>query len=53
MKHPIIISQRKSKCASAPVLVVAISSPEPTIDPARISPGPKFFGIPRTVRGGA
>ena len=52
MKHPIIISQRKSKCASAPVLVVAMSSPDPTMDPAKINPGPKFLRIPNVVLGG-
>jgi len=52
MKHPMIMSHRKSKWASAPVLVVAISSPDPTIDPAKMSPGPKFFSIPRVLWGG-
>ena len=50
--QPIIISQRKSKCASAPVLVVAINSPEPTMEPARIIPGPMFSNIPLSVVGG-
>ena len=47
-----IMSHRKSKWASAPVLVVAISSPDPTIDPAKMSPGPKFLSIPRVLWGG-
>jgi|TARA_Y200000002_G_C22349635_1_gene524471 hypothetical protein len=47
-----MINHKKSKWASAPVLVVAISSPEPTIDPAKMSPGPKFFKIPRKLLGG-
>ena len=42
MKHPMIMSHRKSKWASAPVLVVAISSPDPTIDPAKMSLVPSF-----------
>ena len=46
------MSQRKSKWASAPVLVVAISSPDPTIDPAKMSPGPKFLSIPKGLSGG-
>ena len=52
IKHPRIMSQRKSKWASAPVLVVAISSPDPTIDPAKMSPGPKFLTIPKGLSGG-
>ena len=48
-----IISQRKSKCASAPVLVVAMSSPDPTIDPARISPGPRFREMAAIPCGGS
>ena len=53
IKHPRIMSQRKSKWASAPVLVVAISSPDPTIDPAKMSPGPKFLSIPKGLSGGS
>ena len=52
IKHPMMMSHRKSKWASAPVLVVAISSPDPTIDPAKINPGPKFLSIPRVFCGG-
>jgi hypothetical protein len=47
-----MMSQRKSNCASAPVRVVAINSPEPTIEPARIIPGPILRKIPFMVLGG-
>ena len=46
------MSHRKSKCATAPVLVVAMSSPDPTIEPAKMSPGPKFLIIPSGLFGG-
>ncbi|GIT38638.1 MAG: hypothetical protein Ct9H300mP7_5590 [Verrucomicrobiota bacterium] len=49
MMHPRMINQRKSKPASAPVRVVAMSSPEPTIEPARIIPGPMFRRMPSLV----
>ena len=39
--------------ASAPVFVVAISSPDPTMEPAIIKPGPIRRKIPITVLGGA
>ncbi len=40
MMHESRISQSRLKPALAPRLVVLISSPVPTIDAARISPGP-------------
>ncbi len=48
-----MISDKSMKPASAPTAVVAISSPEPTIDPAMINPGPSCHTIPRTVVGGS
>jgi hypothetical protein len=41
-----MINHNKLKPALAPVIVVAINSPEPTIDAAMISPGPKCDRIP-------
>ena len=51
MMQPMRISHSSQKPASAPVFVVAISSPDPTIDPAMISPGPSRQAIPKTVVG--
>ena len=47
-----IISHKRTKPASAPTAVVAMSSPDPTIEPAMISPGPNCLIIPRMVLGG-
>ena len=44
--QPMRISQRKKNPASAPVAVVAISSPEPTTAPATIRPGPSSLRMP-------
>ena len=51
--QPMTISQRRTKPASAPTVVVAISSPEPTIALARMIPGPRWARDSRSVRGGA
>ena len=51
--QPSTISHNSQKPASAPVLVVAMSSPEPTIDAAIINPGPNRLRIPPSVRGGS
>ena len=51
--QPRIISQSSQNPASAPALVVAISSPEPTIEPAIIMPGPSRSSVAPNVRGGA
>ncbi len=61
MTQPMMISHSSVMPACAPVLVVAISSPEPTMLPAMISPGPsrptmpqRFVGgesVPESVRG--
>ena len=51
--HPMMISHSRTKPACAPTKVVAMSSPEPTMDPAMISPGPSCRRIPRIVVGGS
>ena len=43
MTQPNTISQRRTKPVFAPTNVVAISSPEPTMEPAIIIPGPRCF----------
>jgi hypothetical protein len=45
--------QRMAKPAWAPSVVVAISSPEPTIDALRISPGPRYFRLSSQPFGGS
>ena len=40
--QPMRMSQSSQNPASAPVFVVATSSPDPTMAPATISPGPRF-----------
>ena len=47
------ISQRSTKPASAPSFVVTISSPEPTIAPETMMPGPISRRRPARVRGGS
>ena len=53
MRQLMMISQRHVIPTSAPSDVVAISSPEPTMDAARIIPGPMRFMESRKVTGGA
>ena len=53
MTQPKMMRPRKMKPALAPVCVAAISSPEPTIEPARMSPGPRVRRMPKNVRGGS
>jgi hypothetical protein len=45
-------SHRSVKPAFAPVLVVRINSPVPTMEPARMSPGPIFRSASPSVAGG-
>ena len=52
MTQPMTISHNSQKPAWAPVFVVAISSPDPTIAPAMISPGPRRRRMPGIVCGG-
>ena len=52
MKQLNRITHRATKPACAPKVVVAISSPEPTIDAQRIMPGPMRRRIARKVDGG-
>jgi hypothetical protein len=47
------ISHKRLNPACAPRLVVLISSPVPTIDAARISPGPICRSAARNERGGS
>jgi hypothetical protein len=51
--QPTKISHSKTKPASAPTFVVAISSPEPTMEPAMISPGPSRRTTAKNPRGGS
>ncbi|NCX97370.1 MAG: hypothetical protein EBX35_01960 [Planctomycetia bacterium] len=53
MAQPIRISQRRAKPAVAPTDVVAISSPEPTMELARIMPGPRWASAAASDRGGS
>ena len=39
-------------CYSSSSGCKAMSSPDPTIEPAKMSPGPKFLIIPRGLLGG-
>ena len=48
-----MISQSNPKPASAPTTVVAISSPLPTIELARMMPGPRADSVGQKPRGGA
>src|SRR5688500_9621250 len=50
--QPTTISQSSQKPACAPVLVVPINSPEPTMEPAMIKPGPRRLRMPRMEVGG-
>jgi hypothetical protein len=52
-KQLAMTSQRRVKPTRAPRLVVAMSSPVPTIAPARISPGPICRSARPKVTGGA
>ena len=45
--------QNATKPAFAPNVVVAISSPDPTIEAERINPGPKNFNLPAKEVGGS
>ena len=47
-----MMTHNRANPAAAPVLVVAMSSPEPTIDPAIINPGPRRLRTPTKVWGG-
>ena len=47
------MNHNSTKPTSAPSLVVMINSPEPTIDPTRIMPGPRCFNVPRKLVGGS
>jgi hypothetical protein len=42
-----------TKPAFAPSAVVAINSPDPTIEADRIKPGPRYFDIPAKFVGGS
>ena len=53
MTHDSKISQSRLKPALAPRLVVLISSPVPTIDAARINPGPICWNAAGSVCGGS
>ena len=52
MTHPTTINHNNQNPASAPTFVVAINSPDPTIDPAIIIPGPSLRSVADKVRGG-
>ena len=45
--------QRMTKPTWAPSVVVAISSPEPTIDALKIRPGPRYFRLSSQPFGGS
>ncbi len=47
------MSHSSQNSASAPALVVAINSPDPTIEPAIIIPGPSRRSVAPSVRGGS
>ena len=51
--QPSRISQSRVKPAVAPTAVVAISSPEPTMELARMIPGPRWTSLPANDRGGS
>ncbi len=51
--QPTMISHSSEMPACAPVLVVAISSPEPTMLAAIMSPGPSWRRMPPGVDGGS
>ena len=51
--QPMIMSHSSQNPASAPALVVAINSPDPTIEPAIIIPGPSRRSVAPSVRGGS
>ncbi len=48
-----IITQKAMKPARAPNVVVAMSSPDPTIDADRIKPGPRNRRRPMSEVGGS
>jgi hypothetical protein len=48
-----MIIQNAMNPACAPNVVVAINSPEPTIEAERINPGPRNFNLPLNVTGGS
>ena len=47
------MTQKVIKPAFAPNTVVAINSPDPTIDADRINPGPKNFNLVKNELGGS
>ena len=51
--QPTRISQRSTNPAWAPVVVVAISSPLPTMELASTIPGPRWASDARSVCGGS
>ena len=53
IRQPRMMSHMRVKPASAPTAVVAISSPDPTMDPAMIRPGPSWRRMSRILVGGA
>ena len=53
MAQPRMISQSSTKPASAPTIVVAISSPLPTMELARTIPGPRCASDCQSVCGGS
>jgi hypothetical protein len=44
--------QKTTNPPRAPKMVVAINSPDPTIDAERIKPGPRNFNLDLNVTGG-
>jgi hypothetical protein len=52
-KQLTIITQKATEPALAPRVVVAINSPEPTIDADRIKPGPRNLRLLAIVEGGS
>ena len=48
-----MITQNAAKPAFAPSVVVAINSPEPTIDADKINPGPRNFNDELMLPGGS
>ena len=53
MTHESNTNHKSAKPPCAPSLVVMINSPEPTIEPTRISPGPKCRSVIRMPCGGS
>ena len=51
--QPSTMSHRSANPASAPTVVAAISSPDPTMALASTIPGPRCTSDPRSVRGGS